>query len=319
MSENTTNTTNNAVVTAEKKALVYAKEATTWIQGEAKNKLLNVPEGYDLGSELSLALLRIAQVQDKNYKNALDVCTKESILTALKNMAVNGLSMSRNQCYPIVYGNTLQIQRSYFGTMATLERMFPQYKITTNVIYKGDEYSYDYNEETSCYEIHNLKSSLANKDNPIEGVFGFIKDRATGKSVYSENMTWGEVQKSWKKAKTHNVHDDFPQEMAKRTLINRMCKSFINKNKDVSPEFIQAYNAMTEAEYLENKPEEAPVNVEKEKAIREKSKGNAGLKSILKAEDATFTQTECIPEEPEEPVTPPPTDEDGNGVFDMGE
>lgn len=316
MSENTNTTTNNAVVTAEKKALVYAKDATAWLQGEAGKNLLSVPDGYDLGSELSLALLRIAQVQDKNYKNALDVCTKESILTALKNMAINGLSMSRNQCYPIVYGNTLQIQRSYFGTMATLERMFPQYKITTNVIYKGDEYSYDYNEDTSCYEVHNLKSSLKNKNNPIEGVFGFIKDKATGKSVYSENMTWEEVQKSWSKAKTTNVQKDFPQEMAKRTLINRMCKSFINKNKDLSPEFIQAYNTMTESEYIDNKEDEAPVNVAKEKAIREKSKGNAGLKSILKAEDATFTQTESVPEEP---VAPPPTDEDGNGVFDMGE
>ena len=314
MSENTnTNTTaNNAVVTAEKKALVYAKDATTWLQGEAEKKLLSVPEGYDLGSELSLALLRIAQVQDKNYKNALDVCTKESILTALKNMAVNGLSMSRNQCYPIVYGNTLQIQRSYFGTMATLERMFPQYKITTNVIYQGDEYSYDYNEDTSCYEIHNLKSSLKNKNNAIEGVFGFIKDKTTGKPVYSENMTWEEVQKSWSKAKTTNVQKDFPQEMAKRTLINRMCKSFINKNKDVSPEFIQAYNAMTEAEYDDNKP--APtVNPVKEKAIREKSKGNEGLKSIFASEDITDVQPQSV----EEPVAPP-TDENGNGVLDIG-
>lgn len=314
MSENTnTNTTaNNAVVTAEKKALVYAKDATTWLQGEAEKKLLSVPEGYDLGSELSLALLRIAQVQDKNYKNALDVCTKESILTALKNMAVNGLSMSRNQCYPIVYGNTLQIQRSYFGTMATLERMFPQYKITTNVIYQGDEYSYDYNEDTSCYEIHNLKSSLKNKNNAIEGVFGFIKDKTTGKPVYSENMTWEEVQKSWSKAKTTNVQKDFPQEMAKRTLINRMCKSFINKNKDVSPEFIQAYNAMTEAEYDDNKP--APtVNPVKEKAIREKSKGNEGLKSIFASEDVTDVQPQPV----EEPVAPP-TDENGNGVLDIG-
>ena len=314
MSENTnTNTTaNNAVVTAEKKALVYAKDATTWLQGEAEKKLLSVPEGYDLGSELSLALLRIAQVQDKNYKNALDVCTKESILTALKNMAVNGLSMSRNQCYPIVYGNTLQIQRSYFGTMATLERMFPQYKITTNVIYQGDEYSYDYNEDTSCYEIHNLKSSLKNKNNAIEGVFGFIKDKTTGKPVYSENMTWEEVQKSWSKAKTTNVQKDFPQEMAKRTLINRMCKSFINKNKDVSLEFIQAYNAMTEAEYDDNKP--APtVNPVKEKAIREKSKGNEGLKSIFASEDVTDVQPQPV----EEPVAPP-TDENGNGVLDIG-
>lgn len=313
MSENTnTNTaTNNAVATVEKKAMAYAKDATTWIQGEVEKRLLTVPEGYDLGSELSLALLKIAQTQDKNYKNALNVCTKESIMTALKNMAVNGLSMSRSQCYPIVYGNTLQIQRSYFGTMATLERMFPQYRITANVIYQGDEYDYLYNEDTSCYEVKNLKSSLKNKNHPIEGAFGYIKDKATGKSVYSEAMTMEEIAKSWSLAKTDKVQKEFPQEMAKRTLINRMCKSFVNKDKNLSPEFVQAYNAMTEAEYDNNKPATV-VNPVKEKAIREKSKGNDGLKSIFASEDVTDVE----PHEVETPVAPP-TDENGNGMFDM--
>ena len=313
MSENT----NTAVqATPERKALVIAKEATTWLQTEATNKLLTVPEGYDLGSEMSLAMMKIAQTSDRNQRNALAVCTKESILTALKNMAINGLSMSRNQCYPIVYGNVLQIQRSYFGTIASLERMFPEYKITANVIYQGDEYDYVYNEDTSCYEIKNLKSSLKNKNNPIEGAFGFIKDRTTGRSVYSECMTMEEISKAWSHAKTDKVQKEFPQEMAKRTLINRMCKTFVNKNKNVSAEYLSAYNAMTEAEY-DNNREPEPVNPVKEKAIREKSRGNEGLKAILSSDsfdDVSPSPVETTPVV-EEPVR---ADENGNGEFNLG-
>ncbi len=313
MSENT----NTAVqATPERKALVIAKEATTWLQSEASNNLLTVPEGYDLGSEMSLAMMKIAQTVDRNQRNALSVCTKESILTALKNMAINGLSMSRNQCYPIVYGNALQIQRSYFGTIASLERMFPEYKITANVIYQGDEYDYVYNEDTSCYEIKNLKSSLKNKNNPIEGAFGFIKDRTTGRSVHSECMTMEEISKAWSHAKTDKVQKEFPQEMAKRTLINRMCKTFVNKNKNVSAEYLSAYNAMTEAEY-DNNREAEPVNPVKEKAIREKSRGNEGLKAILSSDsfdDVSPSPVETAPVV-EEPVR---ADENGNGEFNLG-
>ncbi len=310
------NTNMGVQATPERKALVIAKEATTWLQTEATNKLLTVPEGYDLGSEMSLAMMKIAQTSDRNQRNALAVCTKESILTALKNMAINGLSMSRNQCYPIVYGNVLQIQRSYFGTIASLERMFPEYKITANVIYQGDEYDYVYNEDTSCYEIKNLKSSLKNKNNPIEGAFGFIKDRTTGRSVYSECMTMEEISKAWSHAKTDKVQKEFPQEMAKRTLINRMCKTFVNKNKNVSAEYLSAYNAMTEAEY-DNNREAEPVNPVKEKAIREKSRGNEGLKAILSSDsfdDVSPSPVETAPVV-EEPVR---ADENGNGEFNLG-
>ena len=312
MSENT----NNVPATPERKALIIAKEATTWLQSEATNNLLTVPEGYDLGSEMSLAMMKIAQTMDRQQRNALSVCTKESILTALKNMAINGLSMSRNQCYPIVYGNTLQIQRSYFGTIASLERMFPEYKITANVIYQGDEYDYIYNEDTSCYEIKGLKSSLKNKNNPIEGAFGFIKDRTTGRSVHSEVMTMEEISKAWSHAKTDKVQKEFPQEMAKRTLINRMCKTFVNKNKNVSAEYLNAYNAITEAEYDNNKEPET-MNPVKEKAIREKSKGNEGLKAILSSEG--FDDVEPTPvENPPVAEEPVKADENGNGEFNLG-
>lgn len=272
----------NEITTVEKKAVAYSKEATTWLQSEVANNLLKAPKDYDLGSEVSLALLKVAEVRDKSGNLALDVCTKASVFSALKQMSLCGLSMAKNQCYPIVYGDKLQIMRSYFGTVAQLERMFPDYKVTANVIFKGDTYDYVFNEDTSCYEIQNLKSSLANRDNELEGAFGTIKDKRTGAVLFSEVMSMKEIKTSWSHAKTNKVQQEFPQEMAKRTLINRMAKMFVNKSRGVDATVVEAYNAMTEAEY-DNTDNTTPLSdTTKEKAIREKSQGNKGLSALLK-------------------------------------
>lgn len=272
----------NEIATVEKKAVAYSKEATTWLQSEVANNLLKAPKDYDLGSEVSLALLKVAEVRDKSGNLALDVCTKASVFSALKQMSLSGLSMAKNQCYPIVYGDKLQIMRSYFGTVAQLERMFPDYKVTANVIFKGDTYDYVFNEDTSCYEIQNLKSSLANRDNELEGAFGTIKDKRTGAVLFSEVMSMKEIKTSWSHAKTNKVQQEFPQEMAKRTLINRMAKMFVNKSRGVDATVVEAYNAMTEAEY-DNTDNTTPISdTTKERAIREKSQGNKGLSALLK-------------------------------------
>ena len=61
-------------------------------------------------------------------------------------------------------------------------------------------------------------------------------------------MTKKEIDKSWSKAKTKNVQNDFPQEMAKRTVINRAAKQFFNTSDD-NDLFIDAVNRTTENEY----------------------------------------------------------------------
>ncbi len=45
-------------------------------------------------------------------------------------------------------------------------------------------------------------------------------------------MTKKQIDKSWSKAKTKNVQNDFPEEMAKRTVINRAAKYLINTSND---------------------------------------------------------------------------------------
>ena len=76
-------------------------------------------------------------MKDKSGRPALEVCTRESIANSLLDMVVQGLSPAKTQCYFIVYGNKLQMNRSYFGTQAVLKRLTNVKDIWSNVIYEG--------------------------------------------------------------------------------------------------------------------------------------------------------------------------------------
>ena len=70
-------------------------------------------------------------------------------------------------------------------------------------------------------------------------------------------MTKKEIDKSWSKAKTKNVQTDFPQEMAKRTVINRAAKSFINTSDD-SDLLTESIKRTTENEYDNSRKDVTP-------------------------------------------------------------
>lgn len=272
-----------------------SSQTQQWVMASVNdpNKGVSLPKGYNLGNEIETAMFYIAQNTD-----ALQKCPQDSIVSALRDMALQGLSISKKQIYPIVYGNLLQMQRSYFGDITVLKQFFPYFEVTANVLYQGDKYAYRYDEIGNYYYITDVESSLENRDKPIIAAFGTIYDIRTKERVYGCVMTWNEIQKNWSKAKTHNVQNDFPQEMAKRTLIRRMCKLFINTSSNLSSEVVGAYNRSTEAEYDDMKNVTPPESeIEKQKLIKGKSKGTTGLTALLSASEGEGH--EIIPPEPE--------------------
>lgn len=292
-------------MTVEKQASLIASQATDWLMADIADGKIRPLAGYDLGSEIASAMLKIAQTVDRNNRPALAVCTRESVLSSMRDMAIQGLSMSRTQCYPIVYGDKLQIQRSYFGTIAVFNRMFPNLKVTANVLYAGDEYEYCIDEMGDFPYITNVRSSIENRDNAIVAAYGSIIDINTKERVYGCVMSRREIDKSWSKAKTKNVQQDFPQEMAKRTLINRMCKLYVNTCKSVDPSFIEAYQRTTENEYDEERPATAQ-EMDKAKAIRGKSKGIEGLKNLVSKAPVEEAKTSDPSENPPPALNPEP-------------
>lgn len=57
-----------------------------------------------------------------------------------------------------------------------------------------------------------------------------------------------DIDTSWSHAKTKKVQNEFPEEMAKRTVINRAAKFYINSSSD-NDLFVQAVNETTSNEY----------------------------------------------------------------------
>lgn len=216
-----------------------------------KDEGLALPAHYNAQNALKAAYLRLQTVKDRQGRPALTVCTEPSIANALLDMAIQGLSPAKNQCYFIVYGNELQMQRSYFGTIAALKRLDSIEDIDAQVIHQGDEFEIGA-DETGHIIVTKFKPSFANLDKPIKGAFAFIK-LTNGRTAYTV-MTKTQIDVSWSQSRNrqNKVQDKFSDEMAKRTVINRAAKMFINTSDD-SDLLTGSINAATEAEYEEPK------------------------------------------------------------------
>lgn len=122
---------------------------------------LYFPSNYIPENALKSAWLTIQETEDKNKKPALEVCTKESIANALLSMVIQGLNPDKKQCYFIVYGNKLQLQRSYFGSMAVAKSVDIYIEdIYGMVIYGGDEFEYEISKGKKIVTKHTKKSKM---------------------------------------------------------------------------------------------------------------------------------------------------------------
>ena len=206
-----------------------------------KSEGLKIAPNYSVSNALSSAYYAL---KNSNSGNLLEKCTDESIYNALLDMVTQGLSPAKTQCYFVPYGTTVKLTRSYFGTMKVVKQLPEVKDIYAEVIYKGDDFKIKNENGRKVFVSH--ETDWTNADNEIIGAYCIIK-KLDGEKVLTV-MTKKEIDKSWSKAKTKNVQNDFPQEMAKRTVINRAAKQFFNTSDD-NDLFIGAVNRTTENEY----------------------------------------------------------------------
>lgn len=154
---------------------------------------------------------------------------------------VQGLSPAKKQVYYIVYGNQLQAQRSYFGTMAATKRIPGVLDVWADVVYEGDKFTAS--KKHGGWFVAEHESAPENID-PEKIKYAYAVVEQEDGEAYTEIMTWAQIQKSWSKSrnKEQTVHKEFPDQMAKRTVINRACKMFFNTSDD-SDMMIEAFNA----------------------------------------------------------------------------
>ncbi len=107
-----------------------------------KDQGLEMPPNYSPQNALKSAFFELTNNTAGNLLQAAanNQETKTSISNALLDMVIQGLSPAKKQCYFIKYGNKVQLMRSYFGTMAVLDRVTGGADITPVVVRKGDDF-----------------------------------------------------------------------------------------------------------------------------------------------------------------------------------
>jgi recombination protein RecT len=228
-----------------------------------KEQHLMIPENYNSRAAIEHAFSEIAEITDKSGKLAIESCTKESIYTSVYNMVLQGLSPQKKQCYFIAYGGKLQLQRSYFGTITALKVVCPEVKkVNAQVVREGDKIEFTIvNGLKTITHSHNVVDA----DKDIIGAYAVVIGQ-DGTALDSTYMTMDEIKKAWGKSKTKPVdengnikatstHGQFPSEMAKKTAINRACKTLINSADD--SELVKAYNATLSNEFVKDEVIEA--------------------------------------------------------------
>lgn len=245
---------------------------------------LAIPANYNPANALKSAFF---EMTNSASGNLLEKCSRESIANSLLNMAIQGLSPAKKQCYFVPYGQNLSMQRSYFGTQKVVKSLTNVDDIWATIIYEGDEFEIEI--EGGRERIAKHTTSFLNRDNDIIGAYCIIK-KSDGEEVLTV-MTRKEIEASWSQSKNKSVQNKFPQEMAKRTVINRAAKAFINTSDD-SDALIQAVNDTTEEEF-ENDQERAVRDVT-ETVEREANQVLIETKPKAKAKAKTKPEQESV-------------------------
>ncbi|WP_291292603.1 RecT family recombinase [Enterococcus sp.] len=259
-----------------------------------KDQGLEMPPSYSPQNALKSAFFELTNNTGGNLLQmaANNQEMKTSISNALLDMVIQGLSPAKKQCYFIKYGNKVQLMRSYFGTMAVLDRVTGGAEIIPVVVREGDEFEVAMDGPNMIVTKHETR--FENLDNEIKAAYVVIK-LSNGKETTTV-MTKKQIDQSWAKSKMKGSgpQKEFPEEMAKRTVINRAAKALINTSND-NDLFVQAAKDTLENEFddREIKPAE-PIKVQ---AIENKLQQKMGIKQAESVEEESSVEELMKPKE----------------------
>ncbi|WP_347099648.1 recombinase RecT [Staphylococcus ureilyticus] len=257
---------------------------------------LELPKDYSPSNAMKQAWLKISQ--DSKLMN----CTDASKANALLDMVTQGLNPAKNQCYFIPYGNKMQSQRSYHGNVLMLKRDAGAIDVVAQVIYKGDSFKQELDSVGRIKSIkHEQDFFNINKDNIIGAYCTIVFD--DDRENYIEVMTIDQIKQAWMqsamikdenaldKSKTHN---NFREEMSKKTVINRAAKRYINTSTDGNlMRFAQESEQRQRKEVLDAEVEE---NANKEELDFDNNFEDAQYTEV-EQEPADVSDFEELPEE----------------------
>lgn len=266
--------TNLEVVKKDITTQVLDKVLTFTNSGELK-----LPKDYSPENALKSAYIKLTENPDGKGV-LLDKCDKSSIAEALLKMVIYGLTPQKGQVYFVPYGTKLTCVVSYMGNIATAKRYNPDIiDIKARAITKGEEFEFEFQQETGKVVILKHKQTLESiGSKEILGAYSLIyyKD---GSFEVGDIMNVEQIKQAWNQGAMKGgspAHKNFPDEMSKRTVINRTCKRLINTSSDA---------ILMEDELLD---QDLPNDIAKVNLIAEKDRfANAKTVEFEELPDAT--------------------------------
>nr|DAS83736.1 MAG TPA: RecT protein [Caudoviricetes sp.] len=194
---------------------------------------IDFPNNYSVGNALKSAYLILQEAKTREKKPVLQVCTQDSIANALLDMAVQGLNPTKQQCYFIPYENRLTLSRSYLGTIALTKRLKGVKDVVAYPIYKNDKLDIGFDILTGKTKINEFKPALDHKAQDLIGALGIVVGE--NEILYLEYMNMEQIRNAWNQGTMKGnspAHKNFPDQMAIKTVINRVCKKYVNAADD---------------------------------------------------------------------------------------
>lgn len=193
---------------------------------------LRLPPDYSPENALKAAHLVLLETKNKDGKPALEVCSKESIANALLKMIVLGLSVMKKQCDFIVRGTQLCCDPEYTGNIALAMRYGGLKHHKGNAIFAGDDFKFEVGVDGRRKLIHH-KQDLASIGGDVVGAY--VTYELEDGTQDMEIMNINQIRNSWLQgaAKGGSVaHKNFTDQMAIKTVYNRMTKLLIRASND---------------------------------------------------------------------------------------
>lgn len=193
---------------------------------------LRLPADYSPENALKAAYLTLQDVKNKDGRPALDVCKPSTVANALLKMVVWGLSPLKKQCDFIVRGDTLCCDPEYTGNIALAMRYGGLKHHKGNAIFAGDDFKFEVGIDGRRKLIHH-KQSLESIGGDVIGAY--VTYELEDGTQDMEIMNISQIRNSWLQgaAKGGSVaHKNFTDQMAIKTVYNRMTKLLIRASND---------------------------------------------------------------------------------------
>lgn len=258
---NNYNDNNGNGMVARKEQRHLMQQVIGHIDEQQREGRLHLPANYSASNAVMAAYHLLTAIDFKSSTALIDQVTPDSVAYALQNMATQGLSAAKKQGYFIKYGKTLQWQPSYHGTKAIIKRQRGVRDVWANVVWEGDVINVEYikGRLTVTTHTHDWLNATGVKED-IKGAYAIVEyDDGT---QTCEIMPMSQILTAWATSKNTAVQNKYPQEMAKRTVINRLGKHIINTSDD---------SDALAASYHETTDERTRVDITPREEIKEKA------------------------------------------------